>query len=190
MNCLRKYNRVKLPREEIPKLKGKLGYWLHLAERAAFRKGIGTYCDYKNPVEPGIWSGGIVGLKKILGVRSREKSLQLLDELQEQGYLTYTLDEDTKLLTYRITDWVVGTVLMPARVIIRDRPALIQGYYTILMQREGLLPSSTVDGYKIICYPEQIDLVQEFFGGLADIATVTMDDVERVLEFDSPSLNE
>ena len=107
MKCLRKYKWVKLPREEIPFLKGRLGYWLRLAERAAFRKGIGTYCGHKNPVEPGMWAGGIVGLKKILSVRSREKALQVLNELQEQGYLTYTLDRDTKLLTYRITDWVV-----------------------------------------------------------------------------------
>ena len=75
MKCLRKYNWVKLPREEIPKLKGNLGFWLRLAEHAAFRKGIATYCGHKNPVEPGMWSGGIVGLKKILGVRSREQAL-------------------------------------------------------------------------------------------------------------------
>ena len=105
MKCLRSYNWVKLPREEIPKLKGNLGFWLRLAERAAFRKGISTYCGHKNPVEPGMWSGGIVGLKKILGVRSRERALQVLDTLQDMGYISYTL-EDTKQLIYRITDWV------------------------------------------------------------------------------------
>ncbi len=103
MKCLRKYNWVKLPREEIPKLKGNLGFWLRLAEHAAFRKGIATYCGHKNPVEPGMWSGGIVGLKKIMGVRSREQALQVLDALQAMGYISYTL-EDTKQLTYRITD--------------------------------------------------------------------------------------
>ena len=86
-------------------MKGNLGFWLRLAERAAFRKGISTYCGHKNPVEPGMWSGGIVGLKKILGVRSRERALQVLDTLQDMGYISYTL-EDTKQLTYRITDWV------------------------------------------------------------------------------------
>ena len=53
-----------------------------------------------------MWSGGIVGLKKIIGVRSREQALQVLDTLQAMGYISYTL-EDTKQLTYRITDWVV-----------------------------------------------------------------------------------
>ena len=106
MKCLSKYNWVKLPRKEIPKLKGNLGFWLRLAARAAFRKGDATYCGHKNPVEPGMWSGGIVGLKKILGVRSREQALQVLDTLQAMGYISYTL-ADTKQLTYRITDWVV-----------------------------------------------------------------------------------
>ena len=106
MKCLRKYNWVKLPREEIPKLKGNLGFWLRLAEHAAFRKGDATYCGHKNPVKPGMWSGGIVGIKKIMGVRSRERALQILDTLQAMGYISYTL-EDTKQLTYRITDWVV-----------------------------------------------------------------------------------
>ena len=86
-------------------LKGRLGYWLKLAERAAFRKGTSTYCGHKNPVEPGMWAGGIVSLKKILGVRSRERALQVLDTLQDMGYISYTL-EDTKQLIYRITDWV------------------------------------------------------------------------------------
>ena len=61
MKCLRKYKWVKLPRKEMPELKGRLGYWLKLAESVAFRKGIGTYCGHKNPVEPGMWAGGIVG---------------------------------------------------------------------------------------------------------------------------------
>ena len=107
MKCLNKFKWVKLPRKEIPKLKGKLGYWLRLASRAAFRKGVGIYCGYNNPVEPGMWSGGIVGLKKILCVRSREKAFQILDDLQDMRYITYTLEEGTKQLTYRITDWVV-----------------------------------------------------------------------------------
>ncbi len=58
------------------------------------------------------------------------------------------------------------------------------------MHREGLSSGSAIEGYKIICYPEQLAFVQEFFGDLADIATVSIDDVERVLELDSPSLIE
>ena len=107
MKCLRKYKWVKLPRKEMPELKGRLGYWLKLAESAAFRKGIGTYCGHKNPVEPGMWAGGIVGVKAILGVRSRAKAFQILDHLKALGYLAYTLDPETKLLTYQITDWVM-----------------------------------------------------------------------------------
>ena len=107
MKCLRSYKWVQLPRKEIPKLKGKLGFWLHLAERAAFRKGYATYCGHKNLVEPGMWTGGIVGVKAILGVRSREKAFQALDDLQELGYLTYSHNSGTKELSYHITDWVV-----------------------------------------------------------------------------------
>ena len=107
MKCLLKFKWVKLPRKEMPQLKGRLGYWLKLAESAAFRKGIGTYCGHKNPVESGMWAGGIVGVKAILGVRSRAKAFQILDHLEALGYLTYTLDPETKLLTYRITDWVM-----------------------------------------------------------------------------------
>ena len=35
---------------------------------AAFRKGVASYCGYENAVEPGMWAGGVVGLKSILGV--------------------------------------------------------------------------------------------------------------------------
>lgn len=48
-----------------------------------------------------------MGVKAILGVRSRAKAFQILDHLQAPGYLTYTLDPETKLLTYQITDWVI-----------------------------------------------------------------------------------
>ena len=61
---------------------------------------------------------------------------------------------------------------------------------TILMRKEGLLSSGTVNGHRVICYPEQLAFVQEYFGDLADIATITMDDLENVLEIDRPSLIE
>ena len=105
--CLLKFPWVKVPREEIPALKGLLGYWLKLVSRAVFRKGASTYCGYENAVEPGMWVGGIVGLKSILDVRNREKALQIMEELQKLGYITYTLEPGTKILTYRITDWVL-----------------------------------------------------------------------------------
>ena len=59
---------------------------------------------------------------------------------------------------------------------------------TILMRNEGLLPRNTIRGHKVICYPEQLAFVQEFFGDLVEYATVTMDAVESALELDRPSL--
>lgn len=107
MKCLRKYQWVKLPRD-IPDMgKGLMAYWAMLASRSAFRKGNASYCGHSNPVAPGMWAGGIVGLKSILGVRSRAKALQILGELSSLGFLKYSLDSQTKKLTYEITDWVV-----------------------------------------------------------------------------------
>ena len=107
MKCLRKYQWVKLPRD-IPDMgKGLMAYWAMLASRAAFRKGNASYCGHSNPVAPGMWAGGVVGLKSILGVRIRTKALQILDELSSLGFLKYSLDSQTKKLTYEITDWVV-----------------------------------------------------------------------------------
>lgn len=65
MKCLRKYEWVKLPRDYPDMGKGLMGHWAKLASRAAFRKGNATYCGYSNPVTPGMWSGGAVGLKSI-----------------------------------------------------------------------------------------------------------------------------
>ena len=67
MKCQLKYHWVKLPRACLPQGKGVLGQWARLAARAAYRKGVGLYCGFKNPVEPGMWAGGVVGLKSILG---------------------------------------------------------------------------------------------------------------------------
>ena len=81
MKCLRKYQWVKLPRD-IPDMgKGLMAYWAMLASRAAFRKGNASYCGHSNPVAPGMWAGGVVGLKSILGAKSRAKALQILDKL-------------------------------------------------------------------------------------------------------------
>lgn len=107
MKCLRKYQWVKLPRD-IPDMgKGLMAYWAMLASRAAFRKGNASYCGHSNPVAPGMWAGGVVGLKSILGAKSRAKALQILDKLSSLGFLKYSLDSQTKKLTYEITDWVV-----------------------------------------------------------------------------------
>ena len=103
--CLLRYKWLKLPRAISLAPKGILGHWAHLAARAAFRKGIASYCGHRNPVEAGTWAGGIVGLKSILGVKKREQALDILQQLSELGYLSFELDTKTKLLTYRITDY-------------------------------------------------------------------------------------
>lgn len=107
MKCLMKYQWVKLPRNHLPEGKGIMGAWARLASRAAFRKGHASYCGYSNAVSPGMWAGGVVGLKSILGLKSRAKALETLDILSELGFVSYELDTKTKKLTYQITDWVV-----------------------------------------------------------------------------------
>ena len=107
LKCLMKYEWVKLRRDTLPAGKGIMGAWAKLAARAVFRKGHAFYCGYKNAVSPGMWSGGIVGLKSILGIKSRVQALEILDKLSDLGYLKYTLDSKTKRLTYQLTDWVV-----------------------------------------------------------------------------------
>ena len=79
MKCLLKYRWVKLPRTRLPAGKGVMGYWVRLAARAAFRQGQARYCGYINDVNPGEWSGGVVGLKSILGVKNRQKAMTLMD---------------------------------------------------------------------------------------------------------------
>ena len=108
MKCQRKYQWVKLPRNCLPQGKGVLGHWARLAARAAYRKGIGIYCGFENEVLPGMWAGGVVGLKSILGTRSRRAALEALEQLQELGYLSYSLDSATKKLEYTLLDWVAN----------------------------------------------------------------------------------
>lgn len=53
------------------------------------------YCkamNYTNDVMPGMWSGGVVGLKSILGVKRRTEALEIMDTLSRFGYIRYTLD--------------------------------------------------------------------------------------------------
>lgn len=132
--CLLKYQWVKLPRTHLPQGKGVMGHWARLASRAAFRKGQARYCGHVNDVTPGMWSGGVVGLKSILGVKSRAKALEIIDELQRLGYIEYTLDPVTKKLDYHIKDWVVkcsGAECMDGAVY-------------------------TTDGYGFLCLPRSI----------------------------------
>ena len=108
MKCLSNYKWVKLYRNHLLKGKGVMYYWIKLASHAAFREGKGVYRGYSNPVTPGMWAGGIVGLKSIMGVRRRSQALQIMNELTDLGYVKFTLDTRTKKLTYEITDWVAN----------------------------------------------------------------------------------
>lgn len=125
----------------MPAGKGIMGHWAHLAARAAFRKGNASYCGYINAVEPGMWAGGMVGLKSILGVKSRTVALKTLDELSQLGYVSYSLDEKTKKLSYQLNDWV----------------AKCNGAEC----RDGAVYAT--DGYGFLCLPRNITerLVQE-----------------------------
>ena len=117
--CLFRYRWLKLSRSTMPAGKGILGYWAKLASRVAFRKGIACYCGHENPVDAGMWVGGVVGLKSILGVKKRDTALNILRQLADLGYVSYELNEDTKRLTYRISDWVLdrcGTECIPGAV--------------------------------------------------------------------------
>ncbi len=107
MGCLLKYQWVKLQRNCLPKGKGIMSAWAKLASRAAFRKGQSSYCGHINAVSPGMWSGGIVGIKSILGSKSRAQALETLDKLAELGYIKYSLNSKTKKLVYQISDWVI-----------------------------------------------------------------------------------
>jgi len=107
MKCLRKYQWVKHPRNHLPQGKGIMGAWARLASRAAFRNGRAIYCGHINEVTLGSWAGGIVGLKSILGIKSRQRTLEIMDSLKELEYIDYDLSPQTKKLTYHIKDWVV-----------------------------------------------------------------------------------
>ena len=96
MKCLMKYKQVKLHRNLLPPGRGIMGQWAKLASRAAFRKGKALYCGYENDVIPGMWAGGIVGLKSILGVKSCQNALQAPDGLFGLGYVSYELENKTK----------------------------------------------------------------------------------------------
>ena len=134
MKCLRKYEWVKLPRNYPDMGKGLMSAWAKLASRAAFRKGQAKYCGHINQVTPGMWAGGVVGLKSILDARSREAALDVLERLSKYGYLRYSLDRQTRKLTYEISDWVIkcsGTECMEGTVY-------------------------TTEGYGFLCMPRNI----------------------------------
>ena len=106
MQCLMTYRWVKLLRSHLPEGKGLMGYWAKLASHAAFRKGRALYCGHYNRVAPGMWSGGMVGLKRILGLKSRQSVIDVMNQLMDLGFITYTIDAKTKKLEYFLCDWI------------------------------------------------------------------------------------
>ena len=136
MKCQLKYRWVKLPRACLPQGKGVLGQWARLAARAAYRKGVGRYCGFENSVDPGMWAGGVVGLKSILGIKSRKATLEALELLQELGYISYSLNSGTKKLEYTLLDWVT---------VCTGESCLGQGVYAYEGQGFLCLPRSIPD---------------------------------------------
>ena len=106
MQCLMTYKWVKLLRSHLPEGKGLMAYWAKLASHAAFRKGQALYCGHYNRVAPGMWSGGMVGLKRILGLKSRQSVIDVMNKLMDLGFITYTIDAKTKKLEYFLCDWI------------------------------------------------------------------------------------
>ena len=51
MRCLRKFQWVKLFRDNLPEGKGILGFWAKLAACAAYRNGTSLYCGFENEVK-------------------------------------------------------------------------------------------------------------------------------------------
>ncbi len=107
MSCLFKFKWVKLLRSHLPDGKGIMADWAKLASRVAFRKGQGIYCGHRNDVEVGSWVGGIMGVRSMLYVKTKNEALTRLNRLQELGYLEYELEDKTKKLSFRINDWVL-----------------------------------------------------------------------------------
>ena len=140
MKCQLKYRWVKLPRACLPQGKGVLGQWARLAARAAYRKGVGLYCGFENPVEPGMWAGGVVGLKSILGTRSRKAALETLEQLRELGYLSYSLD--LSLIHIWLPGYCAGS--MPSRLAraVTNIPRVIGASGSKVV---ALVPESTPD---------------------------------------------
>ena len=144
MKCLLKYRWVKLQRSYLPTGKGIMGYWAKLASKAAFRNGQAKYCGYVNDVTVGTWSGGVVGLKSILGVKSRQKALEIMDTLAYLGYIEYTLDPATKKLTYCIKDFVV---LCSGELCVGSVSIYATGGYGFLCLPRDITERLAEDGY-------------------------------------------
>ena len=102
MKCLQRYAWIKLPRTQIPTGRSILSSFIRLYASAAYRPGQARYCQYINDVRYGEWVGGIVGLKSILDVSSRDQAFHILQSLANRGMLEYDYNPKSKRLSYRI----------------------------------------------------------------------------------------
>ena len=181
--CLFRYQWVKLPRTHLPVGKGIMGYWAKLASRAAFRKGRAKYCGYTNDVMPGMWSGGVVGLKSILGVKRRTEALEIMNTLSRFGYIRYMLDEKTKKLEYVVTDWVVkcsGAECMSGAVYALD------GYGFLCLprnitQRLADAMQTGAGSFEVLCFDDQAPFLREYLGPYITLKTIDAATVEAEL---------
>ena len=71
-----KYQWVKLPQNHLPEGKGIMSAWAKLASSAAFCKEQASYCGHINAVSPGMWSGGVVGLKVFSATEAAQRALR------------------------------------------------------------------------------------------------------------------
>ena len=145
MKCLMKYEWVKLMRSHLPDGKGLLGCWAKLASRAAFRKGYAEYCCHRNLVEPGMWTGGVVGLKSILQTERRTDALQAMDRLADLDLIRYEIRLKSKKLTYSITDWVAGC---SGAVCVAGATCTTDGYGFVCVPRD--LPDRLIEKHFIL----------------------------------------
>lgn len=48
----------------------------------------------------------MAGFKRILGLKSRQSVLDVMNKLMDLGFIIYTIDPDTKKLEYFLNDWI------------------------------------------------------------------------------------
>jgi hypothetical protein len=109
-------------------MKGILSYYLRLASRAAIGSGTVRYCQHQNQVEPGMWSGGIVGVKSILGLKSADKAVDVLMALSDLDLISFDYNRENKHLTYMIR-----------RTVCSDKDRVQHGYPVYAFNNCGFL---------------------------------------------------
>lgn len=94
---LSNYPNVRISRSILPQSKGMLNDYLTLAYRCNYRDGTVKYCGYENYVKAGQWSGGIVGLTRMLKKRTHLHTTLALKELENWDYISVELGDGGKM---------------------------------------------------------------------------------------------